>query len=546
MIRSSLLARRTLVALVLWAVVGCLVQDVKAYSPESPEVRALVKSAVQFIEASNLKNDGYYSRLGGKCLVGMTMYKYYHQPDHKLVQAAVAQCKAVCRAGVPWGDNSNYSVGIAVIFLAEVDAELYRPEIEVLIRTLMKRQMSNGGWSYSDHKTGDTSQTQYAVLGMWMAGRQNINVPLDAIERACSWLMRVQAPNGSWGYQGKDPGSYQRVKQDKETHSLTAAGLGSSYVCAELLGFISPPGEKKQSSGVPAALRQVGEDAKKKSGPITEKVPSAVLRQTLTSGDRWFDSLRSLQASEYQHYFMYAMERYMSFREIAEGSKNKEPDWYNWGVDYLGKTQAKNGSWKSCEAGPVIDSSFAVLFLLRSTQDSIKRIVEESGITRGGKYLPDDLSRIAVDSTGKVKDTKETPAIDLLMQQLEEGDINEIDASIPAQLKLSKDPKKRANELVRLRRMVMNGAFQARLTSVKTISRDRNIDNIPVLIYALSDPDYRVVKAAQNGLRYISRRVNGFGLKIGDKRPTKPQYVAAQDKWKTWYRSIRPDGALIE
>jgi len=67
-----------------------------------------------------------------------------------------------------------------------------------------------------------------------------------------------------------------------------------------------------------------------------------------------------------------------------------------------------------------------------------------------------------------------------------------------------------------------------------------------LLIYALSDPDYRVVKGAQNGLRYISRRVDGFGLKITDKRPTKPQYAAAQDKWKSWYRSVRPNGALIE
>ena len=548
MIQSSSLARKSLVALLLLAIVGCLAPDVKAYSPESEEVQAMVARAVKFIEASAFRGDSYYPRLGGTCLVGMTMYKFYDQPDHKLVQAAIAKCKTACAAGVPWSSISNYSVGIAVIFLAEVDAELYRPEIEILIASLMRRQMSNGGWSYSDHRTGDTSQTQYAVLGMWMARRQNIQVPLDAVERACMWLMRVQAPNGSWGYQGKDPGNYQRVTQDKATHSLTAAGLGSTYVCAELLGFVTPnpKNPKKQSGGVPAALRLVGEEAKKKGGPITAKVPGDVLRQTLNSGDRWFDSLRTLQASEYQHYFMYALERYMSFREIAQGSTNKEPAWYNWGVDFLGKTQAKDGSWKSCEAGPVIDTSFAVLFLLRSTQKSIKRIVEESGITRGGKYLPDDLTQIVVDINGTVKDTKETPPIELLMQQLEEGDINEIDLSLPKQLKLSKDPQKRANELVRLRRMVMNGPYQARLTSVKTISRDRQLDNIPILIHALSDPDYRVVKAAQNGLRYISRRVNGFGLVISDKRLTRPQYEAAQEKWGTWYLSIRPDGALIQ
>ena len=67
-----------------------------------------------------------------------------------------------------------------------------------------------------------------------------------------------------------------------------------------------------------------------------------------------------------------------------------------------------------------------------------------------------------------------------------------------------------------------------------------------LLIYALSDPDYRVVKGAPNGLRYISRRVDGVRLKITDERPTKPQHAAAQDKWKSWYRSVRPNGALTE
>jgi len=134
-----------------------------------------------------------------------------------------------------------------------------------------------------------------------------------------------------------------------------------------------------------------------------------------------------------------------------------------------------------------------------------------------------------------------------VLEVLERG--GRIDLSkffIPVPLDLSTDPATRANQLVRLRRLIMSGTYQARLTAVRTIGRDRDIDNIPVLIYALSDPDYRVVKGAQNGLRYISRRVDGLGLKITDKRPTKPQYAAAQDKWKSWYRSVRPNGALIE
>lgn len=517
----------------------------KAYKPESPEVQQMLNRAVKFLVDKHQTDQSYYPRLGGMCVVGMAVYKHTDNPGHELVQAAVAKCKAVCRAGVPWSSESNYSVGIAVIFLCELDAQLYRPEIEVLVNALFKRQQSSGGWSYSDHKTGDTSQTQYGALGYWMAHRQGINVPIDKTERLCNWLIRTQTPKGNWGYQGKDPGNYNRVAQTEETMACAAAGLGSAYVCAELLGFVQPVDENKDPS-IPAALRQVGEE-KAKKGPITDKVDAGMLMRCLNDGDRFFATNPKMMIDDqYQHYYMYALERYMSFRELARHIKDPEPKWYDAGVDILRKSQAADGSWKSCEAGPVIDTSFAVLFLLRSAQKSIKRIVEESGVTRGGKYLPADLTKIAVTAKGEVADTKETPPIDVLMRELEEGGINELDASIPSQLKLSTDPQKRANELIRLRRMVMNGPYQARMTAVTTIGRDRNLDNVPVLIFALSDPDFRVVKAAQHGLRYISRRVDGFGLVVTDKRPPKPQYVAAQDKWKTWYRSIRPDGALIE
>jgi len=225
--------------------------------------------------------------------------------------------------------------------------------------------MSNGDWSYRDYKTGDTSQTQYAVLGMWMASKRHIDVPRNSTERVDSWLMRVQAPNGSWGYQGKDPGSYEQVTQDTESHSLAAAGLGSSYACAELLGIISSPDENQHSRDIPPAVREVAEERKTTTDRDTTTIPAAVLRNSLASGDDWFKSLRTLQAREYQHYFLYAMERYMSFRAAVKGLKENEPAWYDWGVDHLSKTQAVDGSWKSCEAGPVIDTSFAVLFLLR-------------------------------------------------------------------------------------------------------------------------------------------------------------------------------------
>ena len=44
-------------------------------------------------------------------------------------------------------------------------------------------------------------------------------------------------------------------------------------------------------------------------------------------------------------YYLYAYERYASFRELAEGRTDKEPAWYNDGARFLLKKQEDNGSW---------------------------------------------------------------------------------------------------------------------------------------------------------------------------------------------------------
>ena len=117
-----------------------------------------------------------------------------------------------------------------------------------------------------------------------------------------------------------------------------------------------------------------------------------------------------------------------------------------------------------------------------------------------------------------------------------------ISTDIPSQLTLSDDPSKRSAELARLKRMLMSGKYQARLAAAKTLARDRDLNNVPVLIFALSDPDHRVATAARDGLRFISRKFNGFGM---PDVPSNAERRAAIEKWKEWYLSIRPDAEML-
>ncbi|MFO0882993.1 MAG: hypothetical protein U0894_02205 [Pirellulales bacterium] len=94
---------------------------------------------------------------------------------------------------------------------------------------------ANGGWSYADHTTGDTSQTQYAVLAIWLACREaGMEVPVENVDKVAAWLMRTQDPNGAWGYQGLIQATCSMYRRTKFL-SPSAAGLGSLYVCYDLL-----------------------------------------------------------------------------------------------------------------------------------------------------------------------------------------------------------------------------------------------------------------------------------------------------------------------
>lgn len=541
-LRQRLFLRRALTAVVVATLFCGTVAN--GYTPESPEVKRMVERGIRYIE-TNYESDQFHpAKLGKFCLAGLAVLKHSGNTEHRLVKQAVEQCRQAARNGGQLNSATysstaydNYSVGIALLFLCELDAQSYRTEIDILLDAMLRRQKTHGGWGYSHYKTGDTSQTQYSVLGLWVTNHYGINVPQDAAERVCGWLLRTQAPQGNWGYQGVDSGTLgQRKNQNRRTLSLAAAGLGSTYICADLLSFIQEPRSGRSTSRLPNQLREVGA-SRRRSGPVTDQIPNSIMQRALRDGNDWFAENYNIDGRGDQHYYMYALERYMSFRELAERRPSPEPYWYNDGVEFLKDTQDGDGHWASSQSqsGPVIDTAFSILFLLRSTRESIGRNVEESGRLTGGKLLPSDLSQIKLDKQGQVVSTKETPPVDNLLTMLEDLRASDIDPTIPKKLTLAKDPAQRTAQVARLRRLAVSGSYQARLTAVKTLGRDRDLGNVPALIAALDDPDQRVGRAARDGLRFISRKVDGFGL---SNSASESEVENAVKQWTDWYESV--------
>jgi hypothetical protein len=520
-------------------------QSARAYDPKSPEVLELVNRGIAYIEngkeAGNLDNE-----LGATCVCALACYAHTGNPQHPLVQRALTEIRRDIQEGSQHVSHSNYSTGLAMILLGSIDAAAYRQEMQALINAVNQRQMPGGGWSYPAHATGDTSQTQFACLGLWMAHRQGVPIEIPVIERVTNWLLRTQAPNGAFGYQGKDPGNFTRIAQERTTESMGVAGTASLYVCGEILGFIPPKEEKRE--GAPEALRLASRGQKRVV--LAKEVDLARWKDGVNAGDNWITRNVGIEnhingGVTQQYYYMYTIERYWAFRELTVANPDPEPAWYNSGIDYLRKNIEKDGCWTSGNSSK-IDTAFAVLFMLRSSQRTLKRIIDEQGTLTAGKgALPDDLTEIKQTRDGKIVSLQETPAVENLLSMLEDKDapLSKFLDGMPDQLELASDPATRAQQITRLRRLAINGSFQARLTAVKTLSRIRDLENAPALIYAVTDPDTRISRAASNGLRFISRKFNG-PLVADD--ATEQQKRAASVVWKEWYLGIRPDGALIE
>ena len=505
-----------------------------AVTPESPEVKQVIEKALVFLEKEEEE------RLGGKCLQAMCFLKNGRPVTHPKVEAAVKACQA---SDVKSEDV--YSNGLAIIFLCELDPQLHRALIQKHLTGLLAKQKRHGGWGYEGQETGDTSQVQYAALGIWMAGRHGFQVPLDTTERLAGWLMRTQDPSGAWGYQGNDPGNYQqRVQQSEIRPSLVAAGLGSVYISADLLG-ISDIKERQPETGLPPALRVVGDDAKKvQRGGISKVIDATRLRKTMADGNAWFAKNYTLDSAEWTHYYFYGLERYHSYRELVEGTSEREPRWYNDIFALLKRTQQASGSWNGGD-NEVVATCFSVLFLVRSSRKAIQKIADlGEGVLLGGMGLPPSTADLQ-ERNGQIVETPLGGTVDELIAILNNPDSPEFDqlSNSPGAVSLDSDVTRRSGQIAKLRALVSAGAFQSRLVAVRTLGRVRDFDNVPFLLYALTDPDVRVVLEADKGLRFISRKFDGVGL---PPEPSPTEIRAAQTEWKEWFLSVRPDAELLE
>ena len=292
---------------------------------------------------------------------------------------------------------------------------------------------------------------------------------------------------------------------------MLSAGLGSVMMCGNILGLItSTQQEIEEQQDLPPALREKRDPKEKRMQSLTgSQVDRARFMAAVEKGQAWYRKNFRQAVGHYPCYELYSLERFKSFEEVITGDAPEEPDWYQRGYEYLKQSLHEDGYWAG-NGGRPSATGFAILFLLRSTQKSIKASMGE-GTLVGGRGLSADLSQMRMRNGRLVAEAKPTE-VDKLLEMLEGDGSADLDALLnsPAALNMDNVGPKDAQ---RLKLLVKTGTPESRILAVRALGRMRDLDYVPILLFAMTDPDNRVVREARDGLRLVSRRFQGFGLK---------------------------------
>ena len=493
----------------------------RALTPESPEVEAAGGRACAFLA----KNDD--PRPGARALVGLVFLKA-KQPDHPRVQQGL---KAIANAlQFQLNTLEVYSVRLMLTFLTELpngQQAQHANTINTLIAQLKAMQKPHGGWGYPHLDTGDTSMTQNAVLGLWAADAAGYDTPLDCWEQVANWALRTQAPDGGFGYQANDPGSFTPIEQKDERESLCAAGSGILYMCADYFGLLADQLEEEPDDAV---LKKVKKPDVGRKGKETNQVDREMLWERIGKANQHMDAVYNVHPQIHPYYYLYALERYQTLKDYSEGILDQEVAWYDECAKALFSRQQEDGSWKTwhLDVGDVCDTCFATLFLLRSMRQTIEKRLG-GGVLEGGRL--DELERR--DKAARGIRHRSLDEILRLLDELEKG--NWVDLN---DLQLAGDDDEFDKFRDRLRELLADAQSpETKRVVLRKLAELHNLDDVPLLIEALRDADPAVYCAANDALRFLSRKFSAPGLSDEDDAATRKAVIAY---WEKWHQSLHP------
>ena len=529
------------------------------YTTEHPDVLRAIDKGLGYLE----EKGGTENRTGGIALAALALIKNGAPENHVVVQQAVAKIRSCIKSSREFEfDSPIYSASLSAVLLCELDPNRHHQDLAALNFYIQSTQRWDGSWSYmtgnnvNSHPSGDMSMTQNALMAAWALHNSGHPIPSGMLNRAANFLMVAQDNQGQFPYQtaiSQDRGS---VSHQGPSLSMTAAGMSGVYICRNMFDLDADTRVAKVPSNLamikakPEVFKKIeSEEDKRRRTALADALRGSFSQsrfdQVTRAGNYWLErNYRGTgQNSSWWHYYLYALERYETFRDLAEGTSDDSPDWYNWVAYHLITTQKPDGSWSS-SGGAVPDTSFSVLVLCRSTRKAIEQHIADpvaGGTMRGGRGLPtsadgDDI----VIRDGQVVSLSELQSSQSLLQRIDE--LNAIDEE--TLLQLSRMPARSlqsflTTDRIQTARSWLNDAnIDVRLAAMDLLAKSGDVANAPALIVALSDPEYAVVEAAHEALKRISRNAKMPRLPAPNACNFSTQLETVQSAWREWYRTI--------
>ena len=262
--------------------------------------------------------------------------------------------------------TETYDIALSILLLARVGDRQDRTLIRTLGAKLLAGQTTTGGWSYTcpdvdssilqDLKKikrkdgpGCNSNTQFGVLGLWVASRYGVPVD-DAMKEVGSRFVSWQGEDGGWPY----------TKEEGKT-----AVSGPAMTCAGLFCLTVARASKIRA-------QQRDNKTATRTGEKDSLLADPIFAKGLTKVTEFAGTMNPGSA----RYFVWTVERVGVLLGIEK--LDDKVDWFKLGADALIKSQKEDGSWPSDKPeNSLADACFASLFLRKANLGSdISRLLQ--------------------------------------------------------------------------------------------------------------------------------------------------------------------------
>jgi hypothetical protein len=472
-----------------------------------------------------------------------------------------------------------YEAGTEMMMLEAINPRRYQRELEVIAAFTTENQWPSGSWYYyrSPENGGDTSHTQYAILGLWAASRAGVRIPRSVWSRCAEWHLKNQLDDGGFAYH---PGGLRNA-----THSMTVNGVASLCIARLMLypnrsypSALAPV--NKDDDKEPAAVddqttktttgdepkaaepkpvkrpdvlqpldlssnRTVGRPRRGRvvsSAPAAKIVSLKSLNRGIARGTSWVQTNFTKPQNYFHTYYLYGLERMCALAGVDNFDGH---DWYSEHAAALLGKQLSDGRFDG-EGGSFAVTAFAMLFLSKATSQLVGPQVPRfgGGLMIGGRGLPSNLGAVLTTGDG-IKVRKIDAPVDKLLSELENPKSVEVEAVQQAIVDTVQvgDREKLVGQKDRLKKLARDPRPEVRRTALWALGRCATVHDALVLVKALDDPDVNVVVEANAALCWLSRRPNGFGHSIDPlaEVPENASDLQRRDALETWRKQARRD-----